>query len=147
MTIVIIMTIILDMRTKSSCILHAVGALGIGALLYFLFRPHTLFLSWLTVQSPFWQLQFPGDTIVRYFLPDALWSYSLTWLLFRVHLPTGRKTVLLSALSFVFGCFWETLQYTGYVPGTGDMLDCVAYGVGAVTALCIYIYLTRRRSL
>lgn len=133
------------MHYKKFYTIHAVGSLAAGALVYFLFRPHTLFFSWFFIKAPLAQLSFPGDTVVRYYLPDALWSYSLCFSLFRLHLPSVKKALCFSLVVFAFGCLWEGLQYTGYVSGTGDGLDCIAYGVSCMVALCIYYWIQRRK--
>ena len=133
------------MDNKKSYTIHAILSLVVGALIYFLFRPHTLFLSWLVINAPLAHLSFPTDMVVRYYLPDALWSYALCFSLYRLHLPSVRKAIFFSLGAIAFGCLWEGLQYFDYVPGTGDCLDCVAYGVGSVMALCIYFFIKRRR--
>lgn len=135
------------MNIKRVYTLFAVVSLAVGAVLYFLFRPHTLFLSWFSVSAPLSQCSFPGDIIVRYYLPDSLWCYALCFSLFRLYLPQKRGAVWISLTALAFGCLWEGLQYIGCVPGTGDILDCVAYGVGSISALCIYFLTKRRKKL
>ena len=131
------------MSLKKRCTVNAVCSLAAGALLYYLFRPRTLFLSWFPFSGPFARISFPGGMIIRCYLPDSLWCYAFSFSLFRLHLPSGKKAAYLSLLSFVFGCVWEFLQSIGVVSGTGDLLDCVAYGVGSLAALCIYFFIRR----
>lgn len=139
------MTIITIMSTKKLYTMNTVWSLTAGAVIYLLFRPRVLFLSWLSVRSPLSQLSFPGDIIVRYYLPDSLWCYALSFSLFRLHLPSARKAIWISLGTFAFGSFWEAMQYINCVPGTGDIFDCVAYGFGSLPALCIYFLIKRRK--
>ena len=134
------------MRLKWFCTVNAICALFAGAILYLLFRPNIVFLYWLHNSAQLSQFSFTGDTVVRYFFPDYLWCYALCFSLFRLHLPATGKAVLISISAFVFGTVWEIMQWVNCVPGTGDILDCVAYGAGALTALCIYL-LNKRRKL
>ena len=117
--------------------LNAIFSLAAGAIIYLLFRPPVLFFRWIKICGIFAKASFWGDVIVRYYLPDLLWSYALCFSLFRLHLPSMKKAFFLSLLSFLFGCFWEIMQYVDFVSGTGDIFDCVSYGVGALAALCI----------
>ena len=132
------------MNIKRVLSVHAVLSLMAGAVLYFLFRPRTLFLFWLSGGGILASRSFPGDTVIRYHLPDAFWSGALCFSLFRLHLPAGWKAVLWSAVAFGCGCTWEALQYFDLVSGTADVLDCIAYGLGSLYALCIYYFLLKR---
>ncbi|MBR3145146.1 MAG: hypothetical protein IKF53_04580 [Clostridia bacterium] len=133
------------MTNKTIYSLNAFLSLLIGAGIYFLLRNDILFLSWIPVKVPFAHLSFLGDEIIRYYISDALWSYSLCFSLFRLHLPETNIAIIVVSLSFCFGCIWEVLQYYGFVKGTGDIFDCVAYGVGCLAALCIYFLIKRRK--
>ena len=115
-------------------------------MIYVLFRPHTLFFSLFVSRAPLARFSFPGDDFVLYFLPDVLWGSALCFFLFFLHLPPPKKAILLSLTAFVFGCFWEELQLSGIVSGTGDLLDCLAYGAGSTAALCIYHFRKRRKT-
>ncbi|MBQ3865585.1 MAG: hypothetical protein II776_01690 [Clostridia bacterium] len=133
------------MNEKPFLTLCAAVSLGVGAGIYFLFRPGTLFLSGLPFAPPLGDVSFPGDGFVRFFLPDLLWCSSLCFALFRLHKPSSKKALWLSVLAFGSGCGWELLQYTGVCAGTGDVWDCLAYGAGSVLALSI-LFLKRRKT-
>lgn len=134
------------MNYKKIYTLNAVISVAAGGLIYLLFRPHALFLSWLSVDSPFAEFSFFGDTLVRFYLADFLWCYALCFSLFRLHLPSNKNAVFISLCAFLFGCLWELLQYMGHAVGTGDCFDCVAYAVGCMAAVCIYFLIKRRKS-
>ena len=126
-------------------LINATCSLMAGTAIYLFFRSNVLFLSWLSVKIHLLWLYSSGNIIVRYYLPDLLWCYALCFSLFCLHLPSAKKAVFLSLLSFAFGCVWETLQCINFVSGTGDVFDCVAYGVGSFAALCIYFLIQRRK--
>ena len=134
------------MNYKKIYTLNAVISVAAGGLIYLLFRPHALFLSWLSLDLPLARLSFFGDIFVRCYLADFLWCYALCFSMFRLHLPSKRNAVFISLCAFLFGCLWELLQYTGLALGTGDCFDCVAYAVGCMAAVCIYFLIKRRKS-
>lgn len=132
------------MNIKKFCTLNALLSVLIGAVIYYLFRPNTLFLTWLHINSLSPDISYKDDIGILNHLPDFLWSYSLSFALYRQHFPSIRKAAFLSFITIVFGGVWEILQFSSYVSGTCDIFDIVAYGVGSITALCIY-YLFKRR--
>lgn len=115
-----------------------------GVLVYVLFRPNTLALSWLSMNAPLAGCSFWGDDLIRYYVPDTLWCASLCMSLFRLHLPNKKTASLIAFSALLLGCVWEWLQTGGSVAGTGDFMDCLAYGVGSAVALCIYFPIKRR---
>ena len=67
-------------------------------------------------------------TIIRNFLPDALWSFSLISafsIIWNNKIPYYWWFVLVLA----FGG-WEYGQYEGLLQGTGDPMDLLAYALG-----------------
>ena len=139
------MTIISIMNCKKIYTVNAILSLVAGAFIYLFFRPHTIFLSWLLVDAPLARLSFIGDNVVKYYLCDFLWCYALCFSLFRLHLPSTSKAVFIALCAFAFGSVWEIMQYIGWVSGTYDFFDCVAYGAGSISALCIYFLIKRRK--
>ena len=83
-------------------------------------------------------ISFPGKTIIRNYVPDIIWCMALNLLLFALHFPSLKIAKLISFFTFSLGCVWESLQFFTIIPGFGDVIDCLAYGVGSFLALCIY---------
>ena len=119
---------------------HSVGALLVGGAMYLLFRQgtylHTFFRIPTTMLSA---AVFPGGYVLRYYLPDFLWTYSLCCALYAVALPRGWGRIGLPLCAAGLGGLWEIGQWIGLVSGTGDVWDMVTYGLAAIVAFYINI--------
>ena len=102
------------------CFTQTLLALLLGATIYVFF--------WLEATNPAW---------IRFFLPDALWSYALCFALAGVWGNTVKSLILVSILDAGWGIFWETLQHFHLVPGTGDFWDVFVYIVAMLLAICV----------
>lgn len=132
------------------CILQSVCSLLIGLLTYAVFRSgtifHSLLLNFGIHLSGFSDLHFPLDSIVRYYLPDYLWIYSLSFAVLSVLLPKRLTAELIILfLIFLFGAAFEMLQALCVVPGTGDLLDVMAYFLATVSAAFVYCAKIKRK--
>jgi len=133
------------MKLRSFCAIQAIISLAAGLIVYLLFRSDTILHKSAAFQyAPFADCRFFGDRLIRYYLPDAAWSYSFCAGLCAVHLPKGIGIIVCVSGSVLFGVLWETAQMTPQVPGTADILDIAAYLLGAVLFGLIF---RRRRGI
>ncbi len=132
MTIVIKMTIIWDMKYKMQKSTVAVLALMLGGAIYILFREGTYIHRTVPFEiGGIWAcVSFPLDTFVRFWLCDFLWSYSLCMLM-----SVLIGDVPAAFMSAGLGAIWEILQLYGIADGTGDIIDCFMYLIGASCAV------------
>ena len=130
----------MDMKNRVFWALNSVGALLLGATIYLLFREGTYIHSFLSFSAFAWaESHFFGAYILRYYASDFLWTYSLCCALYAVVLPRRRGGIVLALCSGGLGIVWEILQWSDRVQGTGDMWDCLTYGLAAIVAIYINI--------
>lgn len=135
------------MKHKVFCVANATIPLAVGAFLYYLVDPSVIFVKWIdSILSYSYHYDFSTYnqfcTILRNYLFDALWSYSL---LFSIYLLIDRKNRLFWSISvsFVVGILLESLQLLDKVPGTFDLIDIFTQFLSVVFA-SIIICLERR---
>ena len=135
------------MKHKLFCVANATIPLAVGAFLYYLVDPSVIFVKWIdSILSYSYHYDFSTHnqfcTILRNYLFDALWSYSL---LFSIYLLIDRKNRLVWSISvsFVVGILLESLQLLDKVPGTFDLNDIFTQFLSVVFA-SIIICLERR---
>lgn len=135
------------MKHKIFCVANATIPLAVGAFLYYLVDPSVIFVKWIdSILSYSYHYDFSTYnqfcTILRNYLFDALWSYSL---LFSIYLLIDRKNRLFWSISvsFVVGILLESLQLLDKVPGTFDLNDIFTQFISVVFA-SIIICLERR---
>lgn len=135
------------MKHKLFCVANATIPLAVGAFLYYLVDPSVIFVKWIdSILSYSYHYDFSTYnqfcTILRNYLFDALWSYSL---LFSIYLLIDRKNRLFWSISvsFVVGILLESLQLLDKVPGTFDLIDIFTQFLSVVFA-SIIICLERR---
>ena len=146
LTIVINVTIITSMRKRIFWLSHCIVSLAFGAVLYLVFRESTYLHTILRCSVTEWaNVTFIGSDIVRYFLPDFLWAYSLCCGLYGIALPTEKKLWLPPLCVVGLGIIWECFQWFGVVKGTGDVLDVLSYGLA--TAVVVYINIRKEGKL
>ncbi len=132
------------MKNRVSCILHSVISLGVGGLIYLLFREETYLHSILHMGDGILAGgHFPGDFLVRFYLPDFLWAYSLTMALYAVLLPRKNSILVVITVGGV-GIAWELLQLGGCVSGTFDVFDCLTYLSAAILSNFIFLIRTNK---
>ncbi len=122
------------MKRKICLLLQATAALVLGLLIYLLFRKGTVIHRMIPAHfAGIWaEAEFPLDIVVKYYLCDMLWGFALAICLCMV-IPM-RWAVLVAVC---FGCTWELLQFVGLISGTGDILDCIVYLIGASSTMII----------
>lgn len=112
-------------------ILVGTVSLLLGCLFYICFRETTYVALAFGKMALVADLQQIGRSyschFVRYYFPDFLWGLSLGCFLQAIHLPNKWGCVSCSAVVCFLGIFWEVLQHTKIVSGTGDLLDVLMY--------------------
>ncbi len=129
------------MKRRCYILVHSVVSLTIGLSCYLLFRRNTIIHKILNCQDLFGlsEKRFFADCQLRYYLPDFLWCYSLSMLLYAVWYPQN-KIHLIPIFSAFFGIVWELLQLLSIVNGTFDLADCTIY----ILASAFSYYLFKR---
>lgn len=113
------------MKKRAFFIANALMPLLLGALIYGIFSPEVWFVRRLDrlLGRPEREV-FQGSPVlqlVRNYVPDFLWAYSLTACLFLIFDTAERGKVLF--VSLVFAALLELMQLFPGVPGTFDPLD------------------------
>ncbi len=85
----------------------------------------------------FHEAVFPGSRFLRYYFPDYMWGYSLTFGVYAIFLPSKRLCLYPACITSVVGGLWELLQYTHTVTGTGDWMDVLLYIAAGMNAVMI----------
>ncbi len=141
MTIVIIMTIILNMKiTKIKNLLFlSIGVISLilGLMIYLLFRENTnisqmiyRFIDLTEIRSI---LSWLENDFLKYYFVDYLWALSLSCWLHLIFLPKMKGSFVCSITVVFLGVLFETLQFTKLVNGTGDILDVISYLLAVLT--------------
>lgn len=114
--------------------------LGVGELIYLLYRPLTIimfkpfelsgtmsFVYTLRKTSLFPPYEGVPEWIV-YSLPDGLWLLSFFFLMEYIwYGETSHKKYVFTIFISIMIVVWEVLQYIGIMPGTWDKKDLLAY--------------------
>ena len=124
---------------KIMYVFNIVVPLLAGVLLYLFLRDDTYIHTFFP-----WFAEFKGEKVysncfLRFYLPDWLWAYSLTFALTLVYDKNGK--LLVSILS---GILFEVLQALRIINGTFDYLDITMY-ISASLSAEVIIYIIKRR--
>ncbi len=127
------------MKIRLKYTLYSFLSLLIGGVIYILFRSDTYIHSFLNITTLYLSnTDFFGDEIIRYALPDFLWGFSLSMMVYAVLLPNKKKSIYAGMLCAFLGTLWEILQKLSIVTGTFDIIDCLMYISSAVFSYIIY---------
>lgn len=128
------------MKKRFNWILYSFLSLGIGALLYGLYRQDTyigkLIGNIVQISLP---ISSAFSALAAWYLPDYLWMFSLTCALFAIMLPKGKTLLIWGGVSFFAGAVWEALQRMQIVSGTADLWDVFLYSMAVLSAAIIEI--------
>lgn len=124
-----------EIKRNKYLVLNAAIPIAIGAILYYLFDPTVYFVQWIDeVTGVGCHINIQSNSfisIIRNHIFDAVWSYSLVFVLFGFIKLKNR--ILVSVLSaFTLGILLEVLQLV--FPGTFDVFDIIAELISAVLA-------------
>ena len=131
------------MSKRLWCGAHAAMALLVGGGVYLILREGTVMhdvLAFLSFSpSALSQKAFWGGDFCRYYLPDALWAYSLQFALCGGMFPQKCGTAVMVAVTTVCGAGFEMLQQYGILRGTADIVDVLLYFCGGFLAAAVYV--------
>lgn len=124
------------------CTLNSSISLLIGLFIYCFFRQNTYFhtlIGKIGISFPYVKLPdlIPFD-FIKYYLPDFLWLYSLTFCLFLIFSPTLNKGRIIALFSFLMSVIFELLQQESVISGTADIVDVLAYFTASVLAYAVF---------
>lgn len=123
-------------------------SLCFGLILYLLFRENTYITKAIEYILPLANIR-PytatwANAFTQYYLPDFLWSFSLSSLSTAFCAHSQKETILFCFLGAFCGIFWEFSQWVGLFNGTGDCLDIIMYFLGS--CLCLLINLKEKKT-
>ncbi len=127
------------MKNRLIYTLQSVISLTFGAIIYILFRKNTYLHGFLNISTPLLSnIEFFADNLIRYALPDFLWCYSFTMMIYAVLMPQKKKGIYAGVFCAFSGIFWEILQKLSVVSGTFDLIDCAMYIFASYYSYKIY---------
>ena len=93
----------------------------------------------------------PTDSVflglVRNYLPDMMWGYSLVFALFCIIGNNAAGVWKVFGIAFPFSAALEMMQKVSFVPGTFDVFDIFAEFLAETAAACIIYKLYSREEL
>lgn len=125
------------MKKKTFNIFLSLLSLSIGGFIYISTRPDSYVSvvaeSVISLDNLRACFSFLDIELIKYYLPDFLWSLSLTCALFAIN----RSTVQVAGIAAICGVLWEVGQATGLISGTADILDILMYLIATIVAVLI----------
>ena len=111
-----------------------------GASLYIISSPNVIFLKYpklrIVIASELMNPHIWFWPILRNFIPDMLWGYSLVFAVYMI-IDNNAASMRMLIYVLVFSTFLELLQLLPTVPGTFDLLDMLVEGVAEILAVII----------
>ncbi len=108
-------------------------SLSVGGLIYIVFRPDTLIHTLVSSFMPLPRECICQNSFIRFYLPDALWAFSLG-----CFLSTLLENRLIFALIVAgYGIAWELAQALSIISGTADLIDVGMYVIAALAVVGI----------
>lgn len=138
------------MSRKKTMILHIICPIAVGALIYCIASPDVIFIKrtsdfiGMTDCMSIFQTDCVFVKIVRNYLPDMMWGYSLFFTLFCIIGNNAADVWKVLGITFPFSLAMEVLQKTSLVPGTFDVFDIIAEFMAETIAACIIYKLYSR---
>ena len=121
-------------------LMNIVLPLGVGLLIYVFIGGGTIISDQIGKVVPIEGVQIQKDSfwlieMIRNYLPDALWAYSLAFAVAGAAFKTERELVTAFLLCFIFETVLELLQKSEAVPGTLDYIDIALEAAATAVAL------------
>ncbi|MFG6333319.1 MAG: hypothetical protein K1W28_16145 [Lachnospiraceae bacterium] len=117
---------------KMTMVLHIICPIAAGALIYGMLSPDVFFIKKAveftggTVHMPVLRTGGVFSGMVRNYLPDMMWGYSLVFALFCIIGNHGAGVRKVFLIAFLFSAAMEMVQKASFVPGTFDVFDIFA---------------------
>ena len=125
--------------SKKKGLIMVLFPLLLGSIIYYLFCPGVAFVKKIDAivgVGIHFRITYSNwiISLIRNYLLDFLWAYSLTWALFL--LCDNKKYLIVFTVIFpcALGLLFELMQKTKMVHGTADVFDVVAEIIGIVVA-------------
>ena len=138
------------MRRKTTMFLHIVCPLAAGALIYCLAAPDIIFIK-KTADFMGWSVHMqmlPTDSfffiLIRNYLPDMMWGYSLVFALFCMIGNNAAGIWKVFWIAFPFSMAMELMQKASFIPGPFDVFDIAVEFLAEAIAACIIYKLYSR---
>lgn len=131
------------MSRKIIMILHILCPIAVGGLIYYLVAPDIFFIkkARTLIDVTCNMYMFPTDNallrLVRNYLPDMMWGYSLVFMLFCIIGNNAADIWKVFCVAFSFSVVMETIQKTPFVHGTFDVFDIFVEFLAETLAVCI----------
>lgn len=138
------------MSRKTILFLHIICPLAAGALIYCLAAPDVIFIQKAKdfMGWTFHMQMSPAGSaslrLIRNYLPDMMWGYSLVFALFYIIGNNAASIRKVFWMAFSFSAVMETMQKTSFVPGTFDVFDIAVEFLAEAIAACIIYKLYSR---
>ncbi len=137
------------MSRKKIMFLNIICPILVGALIYCMLSPDVIFIRKIAdfidwIYMPVFQTDCTFLKLVRNYLPDMMWGYSLVFSLFCIignNVADVRKVFWLAV---PFTATMEIMQKTSFVPGTFDVFDIFTEFLAEAIAACIIYKLYSR---
>lgn len=138
------------MNRKTIMFLHIMCPIAAGALIYCLVAPDVIFIK-KTEDLMGWAVRmrmFPTGSVllrlIRNYLPDMMWGYSLVFALFYIIGNNVASIWKIFWMAFPFSAAMEMMQKVSFVLGTFDVFDIAAIFLAEIIAACIIYKLYSR---
>lgn len=131
------------MNKKGIMILHIICPIVIGALVYCMVSPNVIFIKRMedliggSVYMPVFRTDCAFLRLLRNYLPDMMWGYSLVFALFCVAGNNVADIWRVFWMAFIFSAVMEAMQKTSFIPGTFDVFGIFAEFLAEVAAIYI----------
>ncbi|MCM1089234.1 MAG: hypothetical protein NC413_00155 [Muribaculum sp.] len=131
------------MSRKKIMVLHILCPLAVGALVYCLASPDVFFIqkAGAFIGAAGSGHVFPTDSVllrlVRNYLPDMMWGYSLVFALFYIIGNIAADIRKVFWVAFPFSAMMEMMQKTSFILGTFDVWDIFVEFLAEVIAVYI----------
>lgn len=141
-----------NMNRKTLMTLHIICPIAVGSLIYSMASPDVIFIKKTAdfIGKTICISVFPADSVflrlVRNYLPDMMWGYSLVFALFCIIGNNAAGVWKAFGIAFPFSAAMEMIQKASFVPGTFDVFDIFVEVLSETAAACIIykLYSSRR---
>lgn len=126
-------------------ILLIIAPLLVGAILYYVFCPETLFVEWIDERfscSYHISLNYENTWLImlRYYLFDALWAYALMMAVLYIVQPPRNRLLITFVGVLIFEIVMESIQLLDCVKGAFDIFDILIEAIINVLVIIIYTW-------
>lgn len=139
-----------NVNRKMIMVLHILCPIAAGAFVYYLASPDVLFIKKIeafiggTASIHVFPTASAFLRLVRNYLPDMMWGYSLVFALFCIIGNNAADIWKVFWTAFPFSAAMEIMQKASFIPGTFDVFDIFVEFLAEAIAVCIIYKLYSR---